>query len=671
MFKHLLIIAGLGLSVSAAQAQATNFKRVAEQFYAKGDYYSAAHYFEKYLSGKTPAHSGYNAYVVQKQGSALINHNDLGGLDGNLLFRMGDCYYNLNDFIHAEQWYKLLLQKDSTTFPLARYYYGICLRANGNYRIAAKELNRFVQENTEGEQYSKQAQQEIDNCTFIQQQYTNGPTGIKIERLNNNVNKEGANYAASWLNSNTLAFTSTRAEGNLNALYTAAYQNDAFGKVEKINVSAPRNTQQGTPTFTPDGSRMFFTGWIVKSGKKLSAIYMSEQHDGRWSEPVLIDGKLSEQSFNSRQPMVTPDGKFLLFSSDRSDGIGGFDIWYAPLDSKGMPGQVTNLGPAINTTGDEEAPFYHAPTQSLVFASNGRTGMGGFDLYSSTGNFTGSWTVSLNLGYPVNSEKDDIYFVSRGKGLLEDAIFSTDRASLCCLELFSIHKNYHQVFTGVVIDCDSKQPLEGAIVTAKDPRGNEVATIKTQAGGRYTIQTDAGMALQISGTQDDYQSGLLTAYPSKGDTVYAQELCLAKKPDPFKNKTEVTYQIVFELKTEIAKESYPYLDLIAAYLKANPTVVLEIDVHTDGLGSVKSNEFLSKGRANACAEYLINAGVSPRQLSPKGFGECCPIEKETTPDGKDIPEAREKNRRVVFKMLNNGATINNGTPITNGTQNTN
>jgi outer membrane protein OmpA-like peptidoglycan-associated protein len=309
--------------------------------------------------------------------------------------------------------------------------------------------------------------------------------------------------------------------------------------------------------------------------------------------------------------------------------------------------------------------------QSLIFSSNGRTGMGGFDLYSSTGNFSGSWTVSLNLGYPVNSEKDDIYFVSRGKGLLEDAIFSSDRASLCCLELFSIHKNYHQVFTGVVLDCDSKQPLEGAIVTAKDPRGNEIATIKTQAGGRYTIQTDAGMALQISGTQDDYQSGLLTAYPSKGDTVYAQELCLAKKPDPFKNKTEVTYQIVFELKTEIAKESYPYLDLIAAYLKANPTVVLEIDVHTDGLGSVKSNEFLSKGRANACAEYLINAGVSPRQLSPKGFGECCPIEKETTPDGKDIPEAREKNRRVVFKMLNNGTTIQNGTPITNGTQNTN
>ncbi len=671
MFKHILIIAGLGVAAVTANAQATNFKRVAEQFYAKGDYYSAAHYFEKYLSGKTPSHSGYNAYVVQKQGAALINHNDLGGLDGNLLYHMGDCYYNLNDYIHAEQWYKLLLKKDSTTFPLARYYYGICLRANGNYPIAQQELNKFIQENNVGETYTKAAQQEIDNCAFIQQQLSNGPTGIKIERLNNNINKEGANYAASWLNSNTLAFTSTRAEGYSNALYSAALQDGGFGKAEKINVAAPRNTHLGTPAFTPDGSKMFFTSWMVKNGKKISAIYMSERNGDRWSEPVVIDGKLSEQSFNSRQPQVTPDGKYLLFSSDRSDGIGGFDIWYATLDSKGMPTQITNMGPAINTTGNEEAPFYHGGSQSLVFASNGRTGMGGFDLYSSTGYFSGSWTVALNLGYPVNSEKDDIYFVGRGKGLLEDALISSDRFSLCCLELFSVTKNYHQVFTGVVLDCSTKQPLEGAIVTAKDPRGNEVATIKTQAGGRYTIQTDAGIALQISGTQDEYQSGLLMAYPSKGDTVHAQELCLTKKPDPFKNKTEVTYQIVFELKTEIAKESYPYLDLIADYLKANPAVVLEINVHTDGLGSVKSNEFLSKGRANACAEYLINAGVSPKQLSPRGFGECCPIEKETTPDGKDIPEAREKNRRVVFKMINDGTPANNGTPIINGAQRTN
>ncbi len=259
------------------------------------------------------------------------------------------------------------------------------------------------------------AQQEVDNCAFIQQQLANGPTGIKIERLNNNINKEGANYAASWLNSNTLAFTSTRAEGFNNALYSAALSGRRVWQSGKDKRGRSPQYAPGNTGFYPDGSKMFFTSWMVKNGKKLSAIYLSERSGDRWSEPVLIDGKLSEQSFNSRQPQVTPDGKYLLFSSDRSDGIGGFDIWYATLDGRGKPGQITNLGlPSILQVMKKPRSIM-ARSQSLVFSSNGRTGMGGFDLYSSTGYFSGSWTVALNLGYPVNSEKDDIYFVGRAK----------------------------------------------------------------------------------------------------------------------------------------------------------------------------------------------------------------------------------------------------------------
>ena len=631
----------------------TNYKRVAEQFYAKGDYYSATQYYEKYLSGKTPPHSGYNAYIIQKQGTGVVRHGDLGGIDADLLYRLGECYFHLNDFIHAEQWYKLLVTKnDTVTYPQARYLYAVCMRANGNPGGAVPELEKFIQSYHKVDKYSKQAQQELDNCQFIQEQLKAGTGGIKVEKANNNINKEGANYAASWVNSTTLAFTSTRSEGYNNALYTAPLQSGGFGKAEKINVTFPKTNQLGTPAFTPDGNKMFFTAWVVKGSKKFSAIYMSERSgDDRWSTPVLVDGNLEEKGYNSRQPQVTPDGKYLLFASDRSDGIGGFDIWYATLDGKGAPGKILNMGPGINTTEDEEAPFYHAITKTLVFASKGRTGMGGFDLYYSNGAFDGSWGVALNLGYPVNSEKDDLYFVGRGKNLLEDALISSDRFSVCCLELYTVHKSYNQVFTGMVVDCETKEPLNGAIVTAVDPRGVQIAEIKTTSNGKYTIMADAGIAIQISGKVDDYQSGLLTASPSKSDTVYSPALCLSKKPNPFKKEKEVTYQIVFELKTEIAQESYPYLDLIAAYLKNNPTVVLEIDVHTDGLGSVKSNQFLSQGRANACAEYLIKAGISPDQLMPKGFGECCPIEKETLPDGKDNPVAREKNRRVVFKMI--------------------
>jgi outer membrane protein OmpA-like peptidoglycan-associated protein len=636
-------------------SQVTNYKRVAEQFYAKGDYYSATQYYERYLGGKTPAHSGYNAYIIQKQGTGLRRRGDLGRIDADLLYRMGECYYRLNDYIHAEQWFKLLLKKDSTTYPQARYFYGVSLRSNGNIDSAVHELDAFTQQ-FPTQQYAREAKQELENCIFIQQQLTAPGSPIHVERLSAPVNKEGAgaNYAGSWMNASTLVFTSTRSEGYTNALYYVPVQKGEYGKVEKLNVAFPRDAQFGTPTFTPDGNKMFYTGWLTNNeGKKISAIYMSERNDDRWSQPTLIDGNMTEtNTYSSRQPHVTADGKYLLFASDRADGIGGFDIWYAELDANGRPGQVLNMGPAINTVQDEEAPFYHDASKTLVFASKGRTGMGGFDLFSSTGDFKGSWTVASNLGFPVNSQKDDSYFIGRGKNLLEDALISSDRASLCCYEMFSVRKSYNQIFTGIVMDCETQQPLSGAVVTAKDPKGNQVAEVTTNVGGRYTIKADAGIALQISGRQDEYQNGLIMASPSRTDTVQAEPICLTKKPDPFKGGVnEVTYQIVFELKTEIAAASYPYLDLIASYLKANPTVVLEIDVHTDGIGSVKSNQFLSQGRANACAEYLVKAGVSPQQLIPKGFGECCPIEKETTPDGKDNPAAREKNRRVVFKMI--------------------
>jgi len=659
MIKHLIIIVALGIMMPAAHTQVvTNYKRVAEQFYAKGDYYSAAQYYEKFLGGKIPPNSGYSAYVVQKQGTGVASHREGRSLNSELLFRMGECYFHLNDYIHAQQWYKLLMDKDSTSFPQVPYLYAVCLRAGGKFVEASKELEAFIQQHGVADQLGKRAQKELEDCIFVQQQMATSTAVVKVEKLNANINKEGANYAASWLNNSTLVFTSTRSDFN-NTFYNASYQTGSgFGKVERMNVSFPRSTQWGTPTFTPDGNRMYYTGWTVaKGGKKLSGIYMSQRIDDRWSQPVLIDGKMEDENgYSSRQPQVTADGKYLLFASDRPDGIGGFDIWYAELDANGRPGQVMNMGPGINTLEDEEAPFYHAPSNTLVFASKGRTGMGGFDLFASNGDFTGSWSPATNLGFPVNSEKDDSYFISRGKNLLQDAMISSDRNSLCCYELYSVQRSYTQVYSGVVMDCETKAPLNGATVLVKDARGNQVAQLKTDEQGKYSIMADAGLALQIGGSLDGYQNGLLTSPASRVDTVYAPALCLAKKPDPFKGKTktignEVSYQIVFELKTEIAPASYPYLDLIAAYLKDNPDVVLEIDVHTDGIGSVKSNQFLSQGRANACAEYLMKAGISPDQIMPKGLGECCPLEKETNPDGSDNPAAREKNRRVVFKII--------------------
>jgi OOP family OmpA-OmpF porin len=312
---------------------------------------------------------------------------------------------------------------------------------------ALEQLETFLLKYPIYDQYSEQVHQELDICLFIRKQLNNPASDIHVEKLNGSINKEGANYAACWMNNTTMVFTSTRSDAKThsNALYKAALQNNGFSEAEKMRLPVLQNKQTGAASFTTDGNRMYFTGWLVnEAGKKQSAIYCSERKGDNWSEPVLIDNA----DYNARQPQVTADGKYLLFASDRPGGVGGYDIWYAELDNNGRVGAITNMGPAINTAADEEAPFYHATSNTLVFASKGRIGMGGFDLFASTGSFSTSWSAGVNMGYPVNSVKDDTYFISRGAGLLEDAIISSDRSSACCLELFSVHKNQINTVAG-------------------------------------------------------------------------------------------------------------------------------------------------------------------------------------------------------------------------------
>jgi outer membrane protein OmpA-like peptidoglycan-associated protein len=135
------------------------------------------------------------------------------------------------------------------------------------------------------------------------------------------------------------------------------------------------------------------------------------------------------------------DGKTLLFASDKPGGSGGFDLWYAVLDANGKPEKVVNLGSTINTPSDEQAPFYHEASGTLVFSCNGRVGMGGFDFFYSKGTID-AWGEPVNFGYPVNSIKDDIYFTSQGsaKNMLENVLLSSDRSAECCLELFTLKK---------------------------------------------------------------------------------------------------------------------------------------------------------------------------------------------------------------------------------------
>lgn len=659
MFKRIIIIGGLVVIYSTNQAQyVKNYKKAADKFYKQGDYNSAAQYYEKSLAGNKDIQNGYEPYQIEKKaaGSTAKAVNP----KVELLHNLADCYFKLQDYSHAEIYYKEVIDLDAAAYPNALYEYAICLRANGKYNLAQQQFEKFLKTKPAAD-YKAKATQELANCNFIQQQLQQGAGNVKVEKLNTQVNKEGASYAAAWMNTSTLVFTATRGamdehskltEYN-NALYTTAQSGGGFAEAQKLPVSGNTGTHQGVASFTPDGKKMFFTGWnTAKDGTKTFAIYSTEQTANGWSPAVLVDGTVNTEGADARQPHVTADGKYLLFSSNRNGGQGGYDIWYAPLKD-GKPGKAMNMGASVNSKEDDGAPFYFAAGNTLVFASKGRVGMGGFDLFAANGTMGSKFTDAVNLGYPVNSVKNDNYFVNRGKNLLEDAIISSDRGSLCCLELFSVHKNYNQYFAGQIIDCENKTPVAGVTITATNTSGQPVAKQTTNAEGYYVLETEAGKEVKLFAIKDAYKNEALGSVAANSDTINVGQSCLTKIPDPFKGKeTLVTHDIRFGYnEKEVAPDSYGYMNDMAAYLKANPTVRLEISAHTDGIGSTQYNQQLSQARADACVAYLVNAGIDANRLIAKGYGATKPLEKEKDKKGKDIPAAREKNRRVEFKIV--------------------
>ncbi|GGH65120.1 outer membrane protein OmpA-like peptidoglycan-associated protein/tetratricopeptide (TPR) repeat protein [Filimonas zeae] len=570
------------LSVSQAQF-VNNYKKAADDYYAKGDFNSAAKYYEKYIGLAPSAKGGYDPYHIQKQGKASGQGN------ADALYRLGESYRHLTYYSNAEAAYKQVAETNAARYPLAQYWYAVCLRAGGKYAGAQQQLEAFLAKYTANDEYKKQATQELENLRFIQQQLAAGASATKLSKFDSGINQEGASYAAAWLNDGGIAFTSTRGTYN-NSLYTAPA---VSGAATPLAIPAADKKQQGVASFTADGNRVFFTAWDAKAdGSRSSAIYTSEKKNNVWGQPVQLGNTVNEPGFNARQPQVTADGKYLLFASDKPGGAGKFDIWYAPLQPGGKAGKAVNAGTVINTAGNEEAPFYHQASGKLVFASDGKTGMGGFDLFEAKGAPEAAWEAPVNMGYPVNSVKDDIYFVSRqDKDLLTDAIISSDRSSACCLELFAVNR-----------------PQE-----VKAPVKEEPPVVVTP-----------------------------TPVPEE-----------APKPEVVvENNKALLQHVLFELdKAEPDEAGYNQLRAVAAYLQQHADVKVEIGAHTDGTGTRAHNLKLSQARAEVCVKFLVSEGIDKARLVAKGYGDCCPLEKETTADGKDNEAARAKNRRVEMKVL--------------------
>jgi outer membrane protein OmpA-like peptidoglycan-associated protein len=642
-----------------AQSGDLGYFRRGEKLFLAGNYEEAAQYFERYLSAGKAARSHGIPLAVEKKVKTKTNRDPRQ----EAVYDLAECYRREHDYARSEGLYKKACGFRQAAFPQARYWYGVVLRANGKYAQAIEALDQFEKEYNDMGPVLMDADRELASLKFIQAQLAARRDGFRLVRQMGGEAGMTAAYAASVRGGDTVVFTGIHGGNSFrNDLYEAVpLERDSalLADSRMLNMGDSGGLHNGLATFSADGKRMLFTRWTKVNGVTRSAIWISNRTDSGWSAATPFT-EVNADGYNTTQPFLTIDGRFLLFSSDRPGGLGGYDLWYARLDTALAVLTTTNLGDKINTPGDEQSPFYHANSRTLVFASNGRVGMGGFDIYFSRGNADLSyWSLPVDPGMPLNSSRDDLYYVSTDEdNVWNTGWISSDRETNCCLALYKVEQNNSQTISGRVVDAATHLPLEGVGLELTDPRKNDrlLADGHTDSLGNYRFVLHNVSRFGLGAQKTDYRpGGGLFVVPSETgtDSLNTGDLALERVPVPIVESVVKHSNVLgnFPYKqSALPASARIMLDSLSEVLRHEPGTILQIEGYTDGIGGDAYNIRLAQARVDVCIRYLRRKGIAAGQLNGMAYGKCCPLAPDTV-DGKDNPAGRELNRRVEYKLI--------------------
>lgn len=650
--KKIFLLLTLLLFLCGANAQvSTSPKVLGDKAFKNKDYYEAAFYYKKAALGMNLINEQQMPY---RSGSKPSKKTANGADQAYVSYMLAESYRLYQNYLEAEPWYfKVLTDNFESEYPLARLWYGVSLRANQRFDEAEKQLQQFVTAYKGDNKNIELARKEIATCKFAREQYKY-PVLVDLAALKGALSSDGSDYAL-VKKDNNYYFTSSRKVKDEKTALNRIYQttvDDSKPRQLTFDDNEPgkNEAEYGAPSFDPSGRRMYITRWLKSGSNTTYAIYKCEWQNGNWGALIKLNGNINAQGFISIQPFVTADGKQLYFTSDKPGGQGGKDIWIADLDGNGDPVNSHNAGSIINSTYDEEAAFYDLIEKRLIYSSKGFLGLGGYDFFESTNN-NGQWTAPQNMGYPINSAKDDMYYhpdnVDKNKFYL-----SSDRQSDCCLELFEAHDKRH-FLVGKVVDCIDQKPLVGATVSLNDSlSGNILNKTTITQSGKYQFNINTKRPYNLVIEKASYFTKVVPV-PANGsiviDTLFNADICL----QPFEvNKPIVIKNVLYDYnKATLRPESKTVLDGVVTIMKDNPKIKVELSAHTDSIGSDAYNNKLSETRAQACVDYIISRGVARDKIFARGYGKTRPIAPNSFPNGTDNPEGRQTNRRTEFTVL--------------------
>ncbi|MFC4511211.1 OmpA family protein [Flavobacterium buctense] len=572
------------------------------------------------------------------------------GANEYIYAQLAESYYNVFDSENASKWYAKATAKgkaDAETY----YRYAQTLKVLGKYQEANKQMDVFAKMMPKDER----AKEHLANPNYIPSLANNSKL---FDVASTNIDSKGqSDFGALLTNDNTLYFASTRNSSNKTDKWNNQPYLDIYQSTKQSNGSFSEPTplrelntpfHDGPLTLSADGNTMFFArdGHSEKQYEKnkktntqvgQQGIYKATKVDGKWSNVEAMP--FNSTAYSVTNPSLSKDGKTLYFASNMPGGLGESDIWKVSIEANGY-GKPQNLGANVNTADKENFPFIDEDN-TLYFATMGRQGFGGYDVYRANLNDS---KPAQNLGKPVNSEKDDFsfsynknlnvgYFSTNRKGT--DAIFSA--SPICKAEAIVL-----------VTNAKTNAPLSNATVAILDLKGNVIATEKTNAAGRvsYPIECNLGYGLQAAAQNFESATSAVKADKAGETTI---EIALVPSEVIITDTEVILNPIYFEYdKSNITAQGAVELNKLVKVMQDNPSMVIFVKSHTDSKGSLNYNLNLSERRAQSTVQYLISKGITQGRISGKGYGS---TEQKVKCGTNCTPEQDAQNRRSEFLII--------------------
>ena len=620
--KNLYIAFSFVIASSTITAQ-NAFTKKADKLYSRYEYVTAA---EEYLK--------------------LV---DQGKSDDYVYKRLADTYFNMFNTTEAARWYAKATEKpqDAETY----YRYAQMLKSSGKYEESNKQMQKFaaLAPNDQRAIAFKKDPNYIPKLLDKKKKYD-----VKSLEISSDKSDFGA-----VLYDNQLYFTSARTGSSKEYgwnkepfldIYKADYNID--GTITNANTVSELNSKyhDGPLTISTDGTTVYFSSDSFKEASfekdkknklKLSRnnLFVSTKDNGKWGKIISLPFNSSE--YSTSNPSLSRDGKTLYFSSDMPGTIGGVDIWKVAVNADGSFGTPENLGSKVNSEGNESFPFIADDNNTLYFASSGKQGMGGLDVFQID---LSKGEEAVNLGKPVNTEQDDFgftfnksknlgFFASNRNG--NDDIFGA--TPICGVEVLT-----------KVTNAKTGEILANASVSIVDEKRNVIATKTTNEKGEVSYDVECEKSYSVQASKDGFEGSSFGVAKTKGGQV---KVDAALQPiDAIVTETEIVLSpIFFEYnKSNITQEGAFELDKLVQVMKSNDKLVILAKSHTDSRGGDAYNLSLSDRRAKATVQYVISKGIAKDRISGKGIGE---IEPKVDCKEACTEEQHAQNRRSEFLIV--------------------